>query len=256
MKVIILAAGMGTRLMPHTNDRPKCMVSLAGKSILSYQLQVLKNHGLDDITIVTGYQQDKLIAPGAARICNDEYATTNMAHSLFCARDVLSREQDVLVAYADIIYSDSVLDSLLAATSHICVTVDLKWRDYWCKRFEDPLGDAETLKLDANGRILELGQRPHGLDDIQGQYIGLMKFSAEGVAALKTCYDQAVTEGTLGGKSVEKAYMTDLLQHIIDSGYAVQSVPIHGQWIEIDSKQDLVNPATIQRLKDMTIDRR
>jgi choline kinase len=255
MKVIILAAGMGTRLMPHTTDRPKCMVHLAGKPILSYQLQVLKNHGLNDITIVTGYRQEKLIASGAAMICNDDYAATNMAYSLFCARDLLSRKQEVLVAYADIIYSDSVLDSLMAATSHICVTVDLKWRDYWCKRFDDPLSDAETLRLDADGRILELGQKPQSLDDIQGQYIGLMKFSVEGVATLKKCYDQAVMEGTLGGKSIEKAYMTDLLQHIIDSGYAVQSVPIDGKWIEIDSKQDLVNPATIQRLKDMTNDR-
>jgi choline kinase len=255
MKVIILAAGMGTRLMPHTSDRPKCMVFLGGKSILSYQLQVLKNHGLNDITIVTGHKQEKLIAPGAARVSNDDFATTNMAYSLFCARDVLSQEQEVLVAYADIIYSDSVLDSLLAATSHICVTVDLKWQDYWCKRFGDPLSDAETLMLDANGRILELGQKPQSLDGIQGQYIGLMKFSVEGVAILKKCYDQAVIEGTLGGKAVEKAYMTDLLQNVINSGYAIQSVPIHGQWIEIDSKQDLINPVTIQRLKDMTIDR-
>ena len=242
MKVIILAAGMGTRLMPHTSDRPKCMVLLAGKSILSYQLQVLRNHGLDDISIVTGYQQEKLIASGAARICNDDYATTNMVYSLFCAREVLSQEQEVLVAYADIIYSDSVLDSLLAATSHICVAVDLKWQDYWCKRFDDPLSDAETLRLDTSGRVLELGQKPKSLDDIQGQYIGLMKFSVEGVATLIKCYDQAVAEGTLGGKSVERAYMTDLLQHVIDSGYAIESVPIHGQWIEIDSKQDLVNP--------------
>ena len=254
MNVIILAAGMGTRLMPYTSDRPKCMVSLAGKSILSYQLQVLKNRGLNDITIVTGYRQEKLIAPGAARINNADYATTNMAHSLFCARDVFGQGQAVLVAYADIIYSDAVLDSLLAATSHICVTVDLKWRDYWCKRFGDPLSDAETLRLDANGRILELGRKPQSLDDIQGQYIGLMKFSEQGAAALKKCYDQALIEGTLGGKAVGKAYMTDLLQHVVNSGYAVQAVPIRGQWIEIDSAQDLVNPVTIQRLKDMTID--
>lgn len=254
MKVIILAAGMGTRLMPHTGDRPKCMVFLAGQSILSYQLQVLKNRGLNDITIVTGYRQEKLIAPGAARVNNDDYATTNMAYSLFCARDALSQGQAVLVAYADIIYSDSVLDSLLAATSHICVTVDLKWQEYWSRRFGDPLRDAETLRLDADGRILELGRKPRSLDEIEGQYIGLMKFSAQGVAALMTCYDQALSQGTLGGTSVEKAYMTDLLQHVIHSGYAVQSVPIRGQWIEIDSTQDLVNPVTIQRLKDMTID--
>ena len=255
MKVIILAAGMGTRLMPHTSDRPKCMVFLAGRSILSYQLQVLKHHGLNDITIVTGYKQEKLIAPGAARVNNDDFATTNMVYSLFCARDVLSQEKEVLVAYADIIYSESVLDLLLAATSHICVAVDLQWQDYWCKRFGDPLDDAETLRLDANGRILELGQKPQSFDDIHGQYIGLLKFSAEGVAALKKCYDQAVIAGTLCGKSVENAYMTDLLQTVINSGHAVQSVPIRGQWIEIDSKQDLVNPVTIQRLKEMAIDR-
>jgi len=87
MRAIILAAGQGTRLAPHTNDRPKCLVELAGQSMLSRQLAVLGELGIDDIVLVGGYRSDQLAGFGHKVVRNQDFATTNMVHSLFCARE-------------------------------------------------------------------------------------------------------------------------------------------------------------------------
>ena len=90
MKVIILAAGHGNRLRPYTNEIPKCMVKLAGKSILQYQIDILTSSGFDDIMVVGGYRIEKIIGDNFKIIKNDNYHRTNMVSSLFCAQDFMS----------------------------------------------------------------------------------------------------------------------------------------------------------------------
>ena len=78
MNAIILAAGQGKRLAPLTNDRPKCLVKLFGKSILERQIDILQNNGIEDITIVTGHQSDSIDIHKIEKIRNDDYKNTNM----------------------------------------------------------------------------------------------------------------------------------------------------------------------------------
>lgn len=245
-KAIILAAGEGTRLRPYTLDRPKCLVEVEGRSLLDRQLDVLRAEGVGPIVIVGGYLADKLHRPGIDIRLNPRYAQTNMVWTLFCAEEDLMDE--VVVAYGDIVYSREVLRALLASDAEIAVTIDLDWEAYWSARNENPLDDAETLKLAADGRILEIGQKPRSLDEIEGQYMGLMKFSPAGVATLKAVFHGAHQLGQLRGKPVEKAYMTDLLQAIIDAGRRVESVPVRGGWVEVDTVGDLESPITRSRL--------
>ena len=131
MRVIILAAGQGTRLTPHTNERPKCLVELAGESMLSRQLSVLAAAGLDDIVLVGGYRADQLSGLGGEVIVNQNFTTTNMVHSLFCADGVMDGSEDILIAYSDIVYESRVLDTLLAGPSGVCVAVNTDWRALW-----------------------------------------------------------------------------------------------------------------------------
>lgn len=246
-KAIILAAGEGTRLRPYTLDRPKCLVEAGGRSLLDYQLEVLRSQHVNPIAIVTGYMADKLARPDLVVHVNPRYAETNMVWTLFCAESELSGE--TIIAYGDIVYSKEVLGALLASKHDISVIVDRQWESYWRARFANPLDDAETLKLTADGRIREIGQKPRTLADIEGQYIGLMKFSAAGLAVLKSIFHGAKQAGNLRGKPVEKAYMTDLLQAIIDAGHRVDAVPVDGQWVEIDSVSDLNLDVTRERLQ-------
>jgi choline kinase len=245
-KTLILAAGEGTRLRPHTIDRPKCLLEVEGRSLLDRQLDVLRAEGADPIVLIGGYLADKLRRPGIALKLNPRYAETNMVWTLFCAEEEL--EGEVIVAYGDIVYSRKILRALLDSRADIAVTIDLDWEAYWRARNEDPIADAETLKVAPDGRILELGQKPKSLAEIEGQYMGLMKFSAAGIETLKKVFHGARRAGNLRGKLPEKAYMTDLLQATIDAGHRLQSVPVHGGWVEVDTVSDLESGTTRSRL--------
>ena len=181
-KAIILAAGEGTRLHPYTLDYPKCSVKVGGKSLLDYQLAVLRGQDIEKIVLVKGYLSDKLHRPGVITYCNERYADTNMVWTLFCAEEEMTG--NVIVSYGDIAYSKEVLIELMKSSQDISVVVDREWETYWDARFDNLLDDAETLKIGQDGKIIEIGQAPNNLGEVEGQYIGLMKFSEKGLSIL------------------------------------------------------------------------
>ncbi len=249
LKAIILAAGEGTRLRPYTLDRPKCLVEVDGRSLLDRQLAVLRAEGIQRVVLIGGYREGMLRRDDTESRVNPRYAETNMVWTLFCAEDAL--EGDILLCYGDIVYSREVLQALLRSKADIAVTIDLDWEAYWRARNEDPLDDAETLKLAEDGRILEIGQKPKSLAEIEGQYMGLMKFTAQGMQLLIKTFHDAKGAGSLRGKPLEKAYMTDMLQAMIDLGYRLESVPVRGGWVEVDTVSDLLSPVTTERLSQI-----
>ena len=240
MKAIVLAAGEGKRLQPLTLSSPKCLVNLFGKSILEWQLQVFRSCNINDISIVTGYLKDMIKFDDVTYFENPKFSTTNMVETLFCAKDKL--EDSVIVSYGDIIYQKDVLQKLINSKDDISVIIDKKWKKYWEIRTAQPLNDVESLVLE-NGFIQNIGQKVSSLDEIEGQYIGLMKFQNEGLEFLKTFYHSAKNESHLGNIMnpdipFEKSYMTDLLQGLIHAGYKLTSIPINGGWLELDTIDD------------------
>ena len=148
VKAVLLAAGQGTRLRPYTDKQPKCMVPLADVPLLTYQRAVLRQAGVRDITIVAGYQASVIPVEDDRVVMNPRYDQSNMVTTLFCAPDVFDGSADVLIAYTDIVYEPRVLEALLACDASVAVTVDTNWQAYWQTRMENPLTDAETLKMD------------------------------------------------------------------------------------------------------------
>lgn len=238
MTAVILAAGRGSRLEPYTADRPKCLTELGGMTLIERQIATLKAAGVAHIVIVAGYRADMLRLPGTRRVVNARWQATNMVESLFAA----DREfgDDLIVAYGDIVYEPRVLDALLASPHDISVVVDRQWRAYWQQRFTDPLADAESLRIDEAGRITDIGNTVDDIDDIQAQYIGLMRFRRAGVAALKHARAGfgRIERPWMQRRPVECAFMTDLLMELILTGHDVRAVPVDGGWLEIDSVDD------------------
>lgn len=242
MRVIIVAAGHGKRLRPITDDRPKCMVPVAGRTLLDWQMSAIEAHGLGRPVVVGGHCESVLPRDRVDVRLNPAHATTNMVRSLFCA------EQDFgdgfVLAYGDIAYAPRVLGRLLESAAPISVVVDRDWRRYWEQRFDDPLADAESLRLDGD-RIVSIGQRETDIDRIQAQYIGLLKFSREGVDTLRRAYARAAEDECAGGtpfgsgRTLDMLYMTDLLQGITSLGGTLTAVPVDGGWVEVDSHRDL-----------------
>ena len=150
-------------------------------------------------------------------------------------------------------YSKDILQKLLQSTDDITVAIDMDWESYWRLRDENPLNDAETLKMQDNAVIKEIGKKPKSLDEIEGQYMGLIKLSDKGVKQMKRVFHAAVKKGVLLNKDVKNLYMTDLLQAMIEYGYKVSALPIYGgKWIEVDTVKDLKNPITRKRLEEIS----
>lgn len=225
--------------MPLTADRPKCLVSLMGQSLIDRQIAVLKSAGINDITIVGGYLAGRLDDLGLPVILNPEFDTTNMVATLFCARDRIDENEDIIISYGDIVYEPRVLDALLSCTEGLCLTSDSQWKAYWQARMDDPLADAETFKTDDNGRVTELGKKPGRPDDVQGQYMGLIKVRANMGPKLVDAYDAMDKNAIYDGKDFANMYMTSFLQHLIDTGWPVAAVPVDGGWLEVDTTDDL-----------------
>lgn len=250
MKAIILAAGSGDRLRPYTEDRPKCLVELEGRPLIDHHLDVLRACGVEDVVLLTGYREAMLRGKGNRQYVNAEYSTTNMLWTLFGARNEIDGE--VVIAYGDIVYAPSVLTALLRSRADISVVIDRDWAPYWAARFGDPLADAETLVIGKAGTIVEIGQKPKSLAEIHGQYIGLIKLSAEGARLFNQAFDAAVGSGVVGNRTPARAFMTDFLQLVADRGIPIWPVPIEGHWLEIDSPNDLGLEATRDRLRQVT----
>ncbi len=240
MRAIILAAGEGTRLRPYTLDRPKCLVELGGKPLLVRQVEILKSAGIKNITVLTGYRADLIEALGYPTIHNPDYAHTNMVVTLMCSAVLLDGSDDVLIAYSDILYEPRIIRVLCACTEPMCATVDMLWLELWQLRMDDALTDAETLRLDDQMNITELGKKPQSLDDIEGQYMGLIKLRADFAPRVVDAYKQLDPEGLYDGHSLADMYMTSFLQCLIDQGHPLKAVCVKNGWLEMDTVNDLM----------------
>lgn len=241
MNAIILAAGEGKRLRPLTNENPKGLVELFGKSILERQIEIFMNVGITDISIVTGFNANMIKFPKINYFHNPNFKTTNMIETLFCAEEKLN--ESTIISYGDIIFDETILEKLIQSEYEISVIVDLAWKEYWEARFENPLEDAESLLLH-DGYITNIGQKPKNFEQIQGQYIGLMKFQYNGIIHLKEFYKYAKKISETGSNPLnskipfEQSYMTDLLQGMINFGHKLKAITIEHGWLELDSFSD------------------
>ena len=241
MNAIILAAGEGKRLRPLTNEKPKGLVKLFGKTILERQIEIFIDSGITDISIVTGFNANMIKFPMINYFHNPNFKITNMVETLFCAEEKLN--ESTIISYGDIIFDKIVLEKLIESEYEMSVVVDLAWKQYWEVRFENPLEDVESLLLH-DGYITNIGQKPKNLEQIQGQYIGLMKFQNLGIKNLIDFYEKSKISSKDGINPLnpqlpfEKSYMTDLLQGLIDNNFKIRGIPIENGWLEVDSIND------------------
>jgi len=231
-KAIIIAAGMGKRLNPLTEDKPKCLLEIEGKTIMERQLETLRLCGVNNAAIVRGYQADKINFAGVTYYENPNYQNNNILNSLFYAE--ASMEGNFIASYSDILYDKSVLERLLEDQHDVVIVVDTDWREYYRGRIGHPIEEA--------GKVLKIGKKIKA-DEVDGEFIGMVKFSKNGSEVFKREFRRVKKE--CGGKSFheaaifERSYLTDMLQELIDRGIDVYPVLIKKNWWEIDTAEDL-----------------
>ena len=240
MKGIILAAGMGTRLNEYTKDLPKGMLKVNGKTLINHQIKKMQNIGIEKIIIIKGYMPEKINYENITYYINKEYDNTNMVESLMCAADEFN--DDCIVTYSDILFEEAILRSVLDSNFPIGVTVDFDFEDYWRSRLGSYFKeDMESLVI-KNHKITSLGKSNPSENEIDGRYVGILKFSKEGLNKLHQVYTYSKMNNVVskyGKRFPKKWYMTDLLQRMIDLEYEVSPIKISRGWLEFDRNEDV-----------------
>ena len=235
---IILAASRGKELYELTVDRPKCMVDVRGQPLLHRLTNTFNQAGVKNICAVRGYKKSAVNLPSLKFRDNDEFETTGEVESLSRAMDLI--EGNCIFSYGDILFRHYILDQLLATKGDIVLVVDALWQD----RDPDPQSrtrdlvkcaephtikylDEEEVKLNAIGHDFSS-------DTIQGEWIGLAKFSAEGSSKIRS---EIVTMQQDG--SATNASMIDLFSRILQNKERINVIYISGHWLDIDNADDL-----------------
>lgn len=252
MKSIIIAAGPSIRLRPLTSETPKCMLKINGKPIIQNTIEVFRNNGIKDISIIRGYKKEKINFPNITYFENNDFLNNNILHSLMHARakleEAMRTKEEVIISYSDILYNDIVVKKLSEDKHDIAVIVDTDWTDYYDGRTDHPISEAENVIIGDNKRMFKIGKHIFTdkiPKDKQGEFIGLWKFTSEGIKIFLNHFDRLnsslkKTDPYQNTKEWQKSYMTDIFQEMIDYGEEIYCVLIQKNWKEFDTIQDFL----------------
>jgi len=242
MRAIILGAGSGSRMGQHTKDIPKVLLDINGKSILERQISLLREHGVNEIFVVTGYQREKHVLKDIEYVFNPRYSETEQLASMMVARTKIF--DDVLVIFGDIVFDSQILQQILASNDDIAIAIDLNWEKSYDERPDNPKSLADKVLINQE-KILRISANVTSLDMKNqqiGEFLGIIKLSGKGSKIMIKKYEEL--ESSHKGKfhdadSLEKAKLVDILQELIDSKIDIHSISITGKWCEIDTPKDL-----------------
>ena len=240
MKIIIIAAGSSTRLSKEILDIPKGLSKINGKSIIEIQLDLFKKNQLSDVTIIVGPNKEKFKFKNVNYITDPDFQSHDVLGSLMACKSII--DDEVLTSYSDIIFDENILNSMLDFKGDIGIAVDLDWEKNYANRIQHPKSEADNVLLE-NNKILKIKKNIKESKSTQklGEFIGLMKLSKNGAKIFVEKYEHLLKshKGKFqNAPSLKKAYLTDMIQELVDLGIKVHCVIIKKGWKEIDTVED------------------
>jgi len=239
-KALIVAAGLGSRLKGHTENTPKCMLDFGGKTLLQKQLLSYKKNGVDDISLIRGYKKNKINYKGIRYFDNDDYKDNNILNSIFYGEEAING--NIIISYSDILFEPFVVKRAMEADHDISVIVDVDWRDYYINRKDHPLSEAENVIFNSNNEVVKIGKIASEKEEVHGEFIGMIKLNHRGCETLRQNFHRVKkiywNKPFQRAKIFQKAYLTDMIQELVDIGIKVHCVIIERGWKEIDTVED------------------
>jgi L-glutamine-phosphate cytidylyltransferase len=241
MKVIIIAAGKGKRISDKFKDIPKSLIPVNGKTIFERQKKAFQYNKNCEFIVITG-SENKFKDIDAKYIQDNENEKHDILGSLMVAKNYINGE--IIISYSDIIFEREIIEQLYKTKGDIVIAIDLNWEKEYIGRTEHPISEAENVLLDKKNEILQIKKNIKNKDGVVGEFVGLMKMTEIGskIFLKKINRLQKNHQGKFhNAQSLEKGYLTDMIQEMIDSSIQITPMFISGKWCEIDTKQDLEN---------------
>ncbi len=244
-KAVILAAGKDKDLFPLTEDRPKAMLDIKGRSILEWQVELLKRVGITEIAVVRGYKKQMINLPGLHYFDNDDYETTGTLMSLSAARDFM--DSSTIVLYGDILFDTGTMRRLLAEGDTTTLVVDKGWKKRYLDSLEGHPLPPELATLHESDQAIEISSLTVGMQDNNGasEFIGLARLAPSACDILKNMYAGASPNGQSEIKEAElnlqEASFIEFIQALLKRGEKVTALEIWRNWIEVDTFEDYRN---------------
>jgi choline kinase len=245
MRPIVIGAGRGSRLGPETDEIPKALVPVMGRPMLEWILDALVAGGFArrDVVFICGYKAEVVRAryPEFTYVENRDWERNNILASLLCARPFLMG--GFVSSYADIVYRASIVQKLVSSRGALVLGCDTDWRRRYVDRSQHPETDAEKMRAEGD-RVVELSRRIPS-EQASGEFIGLVKATSDGAAALAAAFDEvsAAWSGRADpwreGRTFARAYLIDLFQYMIERDTPFQHIDMHGGYMELDTREDL-----------------
>ena len=239
-KALIIAAGIGSRLKSHTENLPKCMLDFGGKTLLERQLSAYRNCGINNISVIRGYKKNKINYKNLKYFYNEDYKNNNILNSIFYGEKAING--NVIIAYSDILFESGVVQRLLDSDHDISVVVDIDWRGYYVNRKEHPITEAENVIFNSNNEVVKIGKIAADKQEVHGEFIGMMKLTNRGAEIFKQNFHRVKklywNKPFQRAKTFQNAYLTDMIQELVDIGIKVHCVIIERGWKEVDTGED------------------
>jgi len=246
MNAIIIAAGLGKRISNNVKNMPKSMVQVNGKPIIEYQLSVLNKAGINQVYVITGPHSEEFNIKNVKYIKDERYLEHDILGSLMEAKKIL--EKDTLVLYSDIIFELKIIEEILSVKEDISIAVDMNWEKNYEGRTEHPKSEAENVELNNNEEIIKIKKNIQNVKNNVGEFLGIIKFANKGSELFIKKYEELLKNSNglfHEAPSILKAYVTDMIQELIDSNIKIKPILVSGKWCEIDTMQDLKNAEKI-----------
>ena len=242
MKAIIIAAGDGSRLGNLTKDLPKSLVDVNGKSIIERQISTFKKNGIDEIIVIIGPNKDKFQLNDVEYVIDKNFHEHEQLGSLMEASKHF--QNDIIISFGDVIVDNNIMKQVVESTYDIGIAIDLKWEKNYENRTQHLKSEADLVLIKSN-KLTKIKKNLNFIENHQlGEFLGIMKLSGVGSKKFLDVFERL--NSSHKGKfhdapSFQKAYLTDMMDELIQTNEVVNPIFIDGVWFEIDTIEDLKN---------------
>ncbi|MEE9258551.1 MAG: phosphoenolpyruvate mutase [Nitrospinaceae bacterium] len=246
--VIIPAAGEDPILKNILGDKPKAMLEIGGKTLLDRQVLILNAANLTHITVVKGYAGDKMFGENVSFLENKNYKNGSMLHTIMVAREQM--QNGFIMLFSDILLEPPIISKLVEQREDIVLVVDnsIQYHRSDDNKIQDLViskhkhkPTRRKINFAFENIVSEIGQKIHP-ESATHEFIGLAKFSKVGAENFIRTF-QDCTQNYKGrfqeADDITQFTFNDLIQEMIDRGFAVNFLEIHKGWMEIHHPEDI-----------------